>query len=385
MTEPLIPCSVQVLTRNSEETIRHCLDTLKPFAEVIVQDGHSTDRTVEIAKEYSNVVILPQNTLYLDDEGRIKDFSAIRNESIHAATYDWVLVVDADEGIKPDLTDEVRSLIETDKKGVYVAFRRFYVKNQKILYSSQYPALQIRFFYRPLIEGYQKPVHERIKLKPGVETQMLQSELPVPLPPAKELRQKYHRYLLMEAKRAEHITFFGWCKWVLWRNTRSMLGVTARLLWIWLIPRKGDRLPLAYESQFLMHSFKTIFYTFPPRYRQFIKYLFTGGSAAAIDIGSYLIFVHLGIYYITASVMSGVLGFLSAFLLHKYIAFQKRENIGNHFVRYCLLGLWNLFATNAVLYIAVQYLHVPEDIAKVIANASVVLWNFFLYKFLVYV
>lgn len=264
MTTSLIPCTVQVLTRNSERTIAHCLETLEPFAEVIVQDGHSTDRTVEIAKTYPNVTIMPQNPKYLDNEGRIRDFSAIRNESIFAAKYDWVLVVDADEGIKPDLNEEVRQLIADDKKGVYVAFRRYYVNGEKIMYSSQYPALQIRFFYRPLIVGYQKPVHERIKLKDGVTTHMLTSELPVPLPPAKDLRAKNHRYLIMEAKRAQYITFAGWCKWVLWRNTRTMIGVTLRLLWIWLLPHTGKRLPLSYEMQFLAHSFKTILHTFPP-------------------------------------------------------------------------------------------------------------------------
>lgn len=263
MTQSLIPCSVQVLTRNSKETITHCLETLSDFGEVIVQDGHSTDGTVEIAQQFSNVTIMPQNPAYLDTEGRIRDFSAIRNESIFAARYDWVLVVDADEGIRPDLTEEVRRLIAEDRKGVYVAFRRYYVNGKKIMYSSQYPALQIRFFYRPLIEGYQKPVHERIKLKPGVHTQMLRSELPVPLPPARALTAKYHRYLMMEAKRAEGITYAGWCKWVLWRNIRTMIGVTLRLLWIWLLPHQGARLPLAYEMQFQMHSLRTIVHTFP--------------------------------------------------------------------------------------------------------------------------
>ncbi|UPA22501.1 GtrA family protein [Candidatus Peribacteria bacterium] len=394
MTHSPIPCSVQVLTRNSERSIEHCLETLKDFGEVIVQDGHSTDRTVEIAKRYPNVTIMPQNPVYLDTEGRIRDFAAIRNESINAAKYDWVLVVDADEGIKPDLTEEVRRLIADDKKGVYMAFRRYYVDGTKIMYSSQYPALQIRFFYRPLIEGYQKPVHERIKVKEGVELQMLESELPVPLPPAKDLVAKNHRYLLMEAKRAENITFFGWCKWVLWRNTRTMIGVTLRLLKIWLVPREGARLPLAYEMQFQMHSLKTIIHTFPlmvrfrrlPLHaRQFITYIFTGGSAAAIDIGLYLLLITLGLFYITASIISGVCGFISAFLLHKYVAFKKHDRIGNHFLRYCLLGLWNLFATTLVLYICVDIIGIPEEGAKILANASVVFWNFFLYKFLVYV
>ncbi len=95
--------------------------------------------------------------------------------------------------------------------------------------------------------------------------------------------------------------------------------------------------------------------------------------------------VHLGMYYITASIISGILGFISAFLLHKYVAFQKKDNISNHFVRYCILGVVNLIATTVVLYVCVDLLHLNKDVAKIIANASVVLWNFFIYKFLVYV
>lgn len=385
MSEHLIPCSVQVLTRNNGKTLRACLETLRPFAEVIIQDGRSTDDTKAIAREFSNVTFLDQNDTVLDDEGRIKDFSAVRNASIQAARYDWVLVVDADEGIKQDLTEEVRSLIQSDKKGVYVAFRRYYVNGEKVMHSTQYPALQIRFFHRDLIIGYEKPVHERIKMKDGITTQMLQSELPVPLPPARQLRAKYHRYLLMEAKRAQGITVRGWLKWVLWRNTRTMVGLLLRLLNIWLVPRAGKRLPLSYEAQFLAHSFKTIFYTMPKTLKQFATYVVMGSTATIIDIGSYWILLWLGVYFVTASVIGGVLGFLSAFLLHKYVAFKKYDKIAHHFVRFCLLGLWNLFATNVILYVCVRYIGIPDEYAKIVANASVVLWNFFLYKFVVYI
>jgi glycosyltransferase involved in cell wall biosynthesis len=264
-----IPCSVQVLVRNVGPTIDACLGSLRDFAEVIVQDGRSADGTREAAAHYQNVTIMDQNPAFLDANGRIVDFAAMRNESIRAATHDWVFVIDGDEAVTPAQVAEVRAIVEKNRPGVFVAFRRFVVGGVPVAWSAVYPALQIRLFHRSLTEGYVKPIHERLKLRVGVSTEMLQEELPVPLPPAEALRAKYRRYLLMEAKRASAIGFGGWTYWVLFRNTRSVAGMLARLAWIWLVPRRGKRLPLAYEGQFVAHSLKTIVYTFPP-FRRFV-------------------------------------------------------------------------------------------------------------------
>ncbi len=259
-----IPCSVQVLVRNVGPTIGTCLDSLRDFAEVIVQDGRSADGTRETAARYPNVTLMDQNPSFQDETGRIVDFAAMRNESIRAAKHEWVFVIDGDEAVTPAQVAEVRSIVEKNVPGVFVAFRRFVVGGVPVAWSAVYPALQIRLFHRSLTEGYVKPVHERLKLHEGVKTAMLKEELPVPLPPAKALRAKYHRYLLMEAKRASALGFGGWAYWVLLRNLRSTAGMLARLAWIWLVPRRGKRLPLSYEGQFVAHSLKTIAYTFPP-------------------------------------------------------------------------------------------------------------------------
>lgn len=263
MTNP-IPCSVQVMVRNAGPSIDACLASLKDFAEVIVQDGRSTDGTREKAAAYPNVTLMDQNPAFLDGTGRIVDFGSMRNESIRAAKHDWIFVIDGDEAVTPAQAAEVRGIVEKGEPGVFIAFRRFVVGGEPVRWSIVYPALQIRLFHRSLTTGYVKPVHERLALKPGVRTAMLKEELPVPLPPAPALRAKYHRYLLMEARRAEALGFGGWAYWILLRNLRSTAGMLARLARIWLVPRRGKRLPLAYEGQFIAHSLKTIAYTFPP-------------------------------------------------------------------------------------------------------------------------
>lgn len=264
MTTSLISCSVQVLTRNSEKTIVHCLDTLTAFGEVIVQDGHSTDRTVEIAKGYPNVTILSQNPAYLDTEGKIRDFAAIRNESIAAAKYDWVLVVDADEGTKPDMVEEVQEIVVKNEPGVYRAFRRFIIEGKKVMYCAGYPAYQIRLFHRSCVEGYAKPIHERLVVHPGVPLQILRAELPIPLPPAKDLNAKYERYLRMEVERLGVMPWKKWLRWILYRNLRSALAVAVLTLRVQIIPKYGKRMPIAYEWQAIRQSLRTIIHTFPP-------------------------------------------------------------------------------------------------------------------------
>lgn len=120
-------------------------------------------------------------------------------------------------------------------------------------------------------------------------------------------------------------------------------------------------------------------------YKQLAAYVLSGGLAAAVDIGLYLLLTRLGFFYVTASVASGVSGFISAFLFHKYGVFKARGQLQRHFVRYCLLGGWNLVAMNLILIACVELLGLSTDASKIVSNGSVVLWNFFLYKFFVYV
>lgn len=261
MSSQKIPATVQVLTRNSMPGIRHCLETLRNFSEVIVQDAFSTDGTRETAREFPNVRLMDQNRAYLDVENRITHFSAMRNESIAAARHDWIFVVDGDEGIRPDMEEEVRAIVERNVPGVYQAFRRFVVDGQLVMHCCGYPNLQIRLFHRSQVEGYEKPVHERLKLKVGVGMQLLHTELPIPLPPAAALEAKYERYLQMEVKRVGVIPWSRWVKWVLVRNLKTIIAYAARVVWYRITPRRGKIMPWAYERQFIGHAWRTIWAT----------------------------------------------------------------------------------------------------------------------------
>jgi len=81
--------SVCMIVKNAQGTLYRCLDSVKPIAdELIVCDTGSSDRTVEIAREYTDQVC----QISWED-----DFAAARNRSVEKATKDWILWVDADE------------------------------------------------------------------------------------------------------------------------------------------------------------------------------------------------------------------------------------------------------------------------------------------------
>lgn len=95
------PISAVIITKNEEEKIRRCLDSLKTFvAEIVVIDSMSADRTAEICIECGCRVILRE----FDGYGNQKQFA------VDQALNDWVISVDADEVLGQDLQEEMKVL-----------------------------------------------------------------------------------------------------------------------------------------------------------------------------------------------------------------------------------------------------------------------------------
>ena len=88
MSEHLTPkISATVITLNEEENIAACLESLSWADEIVVLDSQSTDRTVEIARCFTNKVFVEE----------WRGFGVQKNRAIELAQGPWVLSVDADE------------------------------------------------------------------------------------------------------------------------------------------------------------------------------------------------------------------------------------------------------------------------------------------------
>ena len=118
---------------------------------------------------------------------------------------------------------------------------------------------------------------------------------------------------------------------------------------------------------------------------QFSLYIFSGGTAAVVDFGSYTILIRLGVWYIAATVVSGVLGFATTFLMNKYVAFKKKNDFLKHLLRFFIVDMMNILVGAIALYALVDGLGMDKQVAKLLTMGMVVLWNFFIYKFFVYV
>lgn len=251
-----------MLTRQSAETIGACLDALQDCREVIVQDGGSTDGTRAIVATYPQARFLDQNPKFLDENGRISDFSAVRNEGIMHAQYDWIFVVDSNEVMTPEMMNEVRSLV-AGPPCVYQAFRRFYVRGERIEWCAGYPAVQIRLFHRSCVIGYTKTVHEKLVLKEGVVPHLLITELPEIVPSYAVTLRKNAYYRLLERRRLGVLSWKRWFFEIALRNLRSVLGLFSISLWLWITPRKGKRMPLQYEWAYIRQQLLLIIDLFP--------------------------------------------------------------------------------------------------------------------------
>ena len=96
--------SAFIVCVNEESQIRRCLESVKWCNEIVVVDSGSTDRTLEICKEYTNRILFRPWTGYVDQ----KKFALEQCES------DWVLNIDADEEVSPELKAEILGLLQQD-------------------------------------------------------------------------------------------------------------------------------------------------------------------------------------------------------------------------------------------------------------------------------
>ncbi len=134
-----IPVSVIIPAKNEEVNLPACLTSVQRADEVFVVDSQSTDKSIEIAKSHgANVVQFNFNGRWPKKKNWSLDNLPLRNE--------WILIVDCDERITPELWDEIAQAIQNSENEGYYLNRRVFFLGKWIRHGGKYPDWNLRLF-----------------------------------------------------------------------------------------------------------------------------------------------------------------------------------------------------------------------------------------------
>jgi glycosyltransferase involved in cell wall biosynthesis len=152
--------SVVVITRNEEANLPRCLDAVRWADEIIVVDSHSSDTTVEIAIEHGARVI----------DHNWSGFGPAKQVGVDAASGPWILSVDADEEVTPELAAEIQSHIASSDAAVgYYIPRRTNFLGRWIGHCGWYPDYVLRLFRKEKGRFDGAVIHERVVVDGSTE------------------------------------------------------------------------------------------------------------------------------------------------------------------------------------------------------------------------
>lgn len=183
--------SVVLATYNEEKNIRDCLESVKELAdEIIIVDGTSHDKTVEIAKEYNAKVTITDNPPI---------FHINKQKAIDKATKDWILQLDADERVTPELVKEIKEKISNTSIDGYWLPRKNWFLGRFLMKGGQYPDYTLRLYRRGKGKLPQKDVHEQAEVEG--KTEYLQNPLVhIADPEFRRYLLRYNRYTDLMAR-----------------------------------------------------------------------------------------------------------------------------------------------------------------------------------------
>lgn len=175
---------------NEEHNIVDCLESVKWADEIIVVDSGSTDKTIDLARQFTDKVLTVE----------WKGYGATKNVALDQATGDWILWLDADERVPPELAEEIQSVLREDTMcaGFDVA-RRAYFLGKWIKHCGWYPGRVTRLFRKDKSRFTETNVHEQIVVV-GKIGNLLHDLLHFTDPDLQHYFHKFNKYTSLAAK-----------------------------------------------------------------------------------------------------------------------------------------------------------------------------------------
>jgi glycosyltransferase involved in cell wall biosynthesis len=148
----VIPVSVAIITKNEERNIGDALESIRDFEDIVVVDSFSEDRTAEICRRYTPRVY----------QHAWEGFAKQKQKAIDLTAKEWVLLLDADERVTPELKSEIARKISAGHiAGFYLPRKNFFL-GKWIRHSGWWPDHTLRLFRKEVSRMQPREVHERV-------------------------------------------------------------------------------------------------------------------------------------------------------------------------------------------------------------------------------
>jgi len=171
MTAARHPISAVIITLNCVRPLAACLDSLGFVDEIVVVDSGSTDWTIELAQS-RGIKLIHQDWL---------GFGAQKQYAVEHAQHDWVLCIDSDERVSPELAERICATLALEKeRPTYSAYqfpRCNKFMGRYLRHGEGYPDLSLRLFDRRQARWSDDAVHEAVQVKEGARVGQLKGDL----------------------------------------------------------------------------------------------------------------------------------------------------------------------------------------------------------------
>ena len=185
--------SVIIITKNEEVNLQACLESVRFADQWVVVDSASTDNTRAIASAFGAEVTPTQVW---------PGFGPQKNLALRLATQDWVLSLDADERVTPELAAEIRQAMQDPAANAFEIPRLTQFCGQWIHHCGWSPDPVLRLFRRGQAEFSNDLVHERVILKSGTRLQLKSRLLHYSYPTPAHYWRKLEQYSMAWAEQS---------------------------------------------------------------------------------------------------------------------------------------------------------------------------------------
>ncbi len=148
-----VPITVVILTKNEARRLRDAIESVRWAEEILVVDDESADETAALAESLGARVVRRR----MDNEGRHRNWASAE------ARFDWILSLDADERVTPELAAELQALFRAGAPpfDLYAIPRRNHIGQRWVRHGGWYPSAQLKMFKRTVFKWEEASVHPR--------------------------------------------------------------------------------------------------------------------------------------------------------------------------------------------------------------------------------